>query len=261
MISWFLLFTVYYDPGIVYISRAASYCSMLDSVNTTGLTPSRDSWCTATFHVKPFRAKYDAPTGLLVARFDHHCPWLNNAIGHRNHRIYIVFLFWHLLFMYSTLVWGLMTSLNEVKIEDTFLTRCELSERLLSRRVYGVVVVMLCSLLFGTGLTILFFLQIRNILENVTTNERINWRRYPYMKGAIDEMKFMNMNHDQFHNRFDTGSKWNNWKEFWLHQVDYYDSYNIPQGKHEEDLDDGDRSVSSDQQREDAASSTFATMM
>jgi DHHC palmitoyltransferase len=34
-------------------------------------------------------------TGFVVARMDHYCVWLNNAIGYRNHRTFVLFLLMH----------------------------------------------------------------------------------------------------------------------------------------------------------------------
>lgn len=42
---------------------------------------------------RPPRAKYDVHTDRLVARFDHYCPWLNNAVGLSNHLPFVGFLF------------------------------------------------------------------------------------------------------------------------------------------------------------------------
>ena len=259
-LCWLLLFTIYNDPGTVYTSRAASYYSILQSILSNCAPPNREQWCTATFHLKPFRAKYDAPTGLLIARHDHYCPWLNNAVGYGNHRMFVVFLFWHNIALLSILVWGVIAILHDARGGDGYVTRCELSERMLSREVYGVVVMIFCAFIFACGLFILLVIQIRNILENVTINERINWKRYSYMTRIVDErVTWMNMEDVQFYNRFDTGSKWKNWKQFWLKELDYSECFNIPvtvSGEFSEE-----RSNSSSYQDIEVDSSVLATMM
>ena len=42
------------------------------------------------------RSKYCASTGLVIARMDHFCVWLNHSIGYGNHRTFILFLLVHL---------------------------------------------------------------------------------------------------------------------------------------------------------------------
>ena len=38
------------------------------------------------------RSKHDAFTDKVVSRFDHFCPWLNNPVGERNYKWFILFL-------------------------------------------------------------------------------------------------------------------------------------------------------------------------
>ena len=48
---------------------------------------------------KVARSKFCTTTWCNVARFDHFCPWINNAIGEENYRIFLLFLCCHALFL------------------------------------------------------------------------------------------------------------------------------------------------------------------
>lgn len=43
---------------------------------------------------KPNRAHHDRVTGRCIVKFDHFCPWVNNAIGALNHKFFCLFLFY-----------------------------------------------------------------------------------------------------------------------------------------------------------------------
>lgn len=44
--------------------------------------------------VRPERAHHCSSCNDCVLRMDHHCPWVGNCIGWRNHKYFMVLLFW-----------------------------------------------------------------------------------------------------------------------------------------------------------------------
>ncbi|KAG7219196.1 hypothetical protein INR49_006289 [Caranx melampygus] len=56
---------------------------------------------------QPMRAKHCQTCKHCVRRFDHHCPWIENCVGERNHRWFVVYLLVQLL----ALLWALHIAL------------------------------------------------------------------------------------------------------------------------------------------------------
>lgn len=48
-------------------------------------------FCIHSYIRKPLRSKFSKERKLNIARFDHYCPWVNNNIGVRNHKVFIAF--------------------------------------------------------------------------------------------------------------------------------------------------------------------------
>lgn len=52
------------------------------------------SYCEA---VRPERSHHCKQCGICVLRMDHHCPWVGNCVGFRNHKYFILTLWWNFL--------------------------------------------------------------------------------------------------------------------------------------------------------------------
>jgi palmitoyltransferase len=59
--------------------------------------------CTICRVVKPLRSHHCHELGRCVSRFDHFCPWVDNAIGRENQRSFVVFLVCLMAVLLSTL--------------------------------------------------------------------------------------------------------------------------------------------------------------
>ncbi|KAI0830295.1 DHHC palmitoyltransferase-domain-containing protein [Trametes gibbosa] len=66
---------------------------------------------------KPMRAHHCRACGTCVLKYDHHCPWIGQCVGARNHKFFMIFVWWALLFCvwtFSTLV-GLIARATVVR--------------------------------------------------------------------------------------------------------------------------------------------------
>lgn len=96
------------NPGIVTKSNVSQLCELFEFDKLLFSS----STCRTCGTVKPARSKHCALCGFCVARFDHHCVWINNCVGLGNHKWFLGFLFWHLLFcaygvfLGSTIIYG-----------------------------------------------------------------------------------------------------------------------------------------------------------
>ena len=136
------------------------------------------------------RSKNDAFTGKVVSRFDHFCPWLNNPVGERNYRYFLLFLFMTALM----LAYGTAATLSVVA---SFINEHHLFEaRYVNKKTgkvvtastrmvfhycmhkeqYMMMLLFLCGIM---GLVVMAFLcyHLWLVSQNRTTNEGFKWSR------------------------------------------------------------------------------------
>ncbi|KAF8401579.1 hypothetical protein HHK36_012524 [Tetracentron sinense] len=109
------LLTSFSDPGTVKAENISQFLSAYPYDNIIY----KEKECSTCKIPKPARSKHCSICDRCVARFDHHCGWMNNCIGEKNTRYFMAFLLWHfLLCLYGTIALGLILAgrLKELKV-------------------------------------------------------------------------------------------------------------------------------------------------
>eukprot|EP01043_Picozoa_sp_COSAG02_P010988 COSAG02_NODE_398_length_23118_cov_49.968939_15_plen_159_part_00 len=109
-----------------------------------------------------------------MPRFDHHCPWVGNTIGYRNHPIFLAYTFSGGV----CLIFGL-------HVELAFLSDRQHHDGQFGKTSYTAYLWVMLSvgiLAFFTIFTsVLFVSQLSvTVLGNLTTNESMNYSRYSH---------------------------------------------------------------------------------
>lgn len=73
------------DPGIISPEKKRSFLELLRDINPADLCPD----CRI---IKTARSRHCAICNQCVERFDHHCPWINNCVGIKNHNAFMLFV-------------------------------------------------------------------------------------------------------------------------------------------------------------------------
>ncbi|KAM6931227.1 palmitoyltransferase ZDHHC12-B-like [Xenentodon cancila] len=140
---------------------------------------------------QPMRAKHCQTCKRCVRRFDHHCPWIENCVGERNHRWFVVYLLVQLL----ALLWAIHIALSGISPRESWGLWVRANGFLLA--ALGVVGV------FSIVAVLLLCCHLYLVSINCTTWEFMSRHRISYLKHCGNE-----------ENPFDRGILCNLWDFF-----------------------------------------------
>jgi Uncharacterized protein containing DHHC-type Zn finger len=136
------------------------------------------------------RSKYDRFTKKHVARFDHYCGWIDNAVGEENYRFFLLFLFIHIaMCVYGTIVTFHLLR-GEVRDRDLFnaiFFNAETGEEVeadfwviahyIFMRHFQLCAVFLLMGVMSVVLGLFFLFHLFIASRGMTTNEYYKWKQ------------------------------------------------------------------------------------
>ncbi len=168
------------------------YISVSRSPGTPALSPGGDKdenlkMCRKCDRIKPPRCHHCKTCQTCVLRMDHHCPFLNNCLGYRNHGVFICFLL-SVDVCVGYIFWELL-----LRAYDIYLQRNEPSYLGPStvEIVFTILNILLCfGILISVG--VLTVHQLKNLAINMTTIEEWEAEHHETLvdEGRADHVEF-----------------------------------------------------------------------
>jgi hypothetical protein len=173
------------DPGVVTRDNVQSWLALYAYDHVIHL-PNTCEHCALP---RPARAKHCDICNHCVARFDHHCPWVNACVGAHNVRHFIAFLLstatlclYCVVLAYVVLQFHYTHTLRAPRWAppNTDPYRLPLSQKLLMCTADNILVV--CLALFTGVIAIVLYsfaaYHLSLVWSNTTTYEEFKWERY-----------------------------------------------------------------------------------
>ncbi|KAL8231866.1 hypothetical protein R6Q57_001644 [Mikania cordata] len=192
------LLTSFSDPGTINAENVFQYLSVYPYDNILY----SEKECSTCKILKPARSKHCSICDRCVARFDHHCGWMNNCIGEKNTLYFVLFLLWHFfLCVYGTIAIGLVLAGRLKELEVVYILTAYYGIENSFRSLAPHVVQWLINS-YNTQILVMVFLAIVSLLlsgffgyhfslciSNTTTNETFKWEDYLGWQRKVKEAK------------------------------------------------------------------------
>jgi len=179
---------MYADPGVITTENHDQYKDQFEYDQVMY----EEKECSTCKFVRPARSKHCRVCDICIGRFDHHCIWINGCVGAGNHRLFMIFLLYHAVFMsYVNYVGGaiLLSQVFQNKLEEAWyydpsgrqapVTRYMMFQWVVRNYSHLFCVTAFCCLLqflfYG-----FFLYQLGLIVRNVTTNETFKFKDLAY---------------------------------------------------------------------------------
>uniref|UniRef100_A0A1A9WGH9 Palmitoyltransferase n=1 Tax=Glossina brevipalpis TaxID=37001 RepID=A0A1A9WGH9_9MUSC len=176
------------NPGIIQPTKEQRFKTIVELSESGGIGFEPSAFCSGCLVRRPIRSKHCSVCDRCVARFDHHCPWVGNCIGLKNHTYFMGFL-WMLLLMCTWMLYGgtfyYVNSCN-VHFQDIFEDL-----RAIGECNAWIGWVMANSLLHMSWVILLTICQTYQVIcLGMTTNERMNRGRYRHFQARGGQSPF-----------------------------------------------------------------------
>ncbi|CAH2218849.1 palmitoyltransferase ZDHHC23 isoform X1 [Pelobates cultripes] len=126
------------------------------------------NWCNICQLVKPPRSGHCRICGACVRRMDHHCVWINNCIGERNHKFFILLL---ILFQFTS-IYGITVTLRIICRGQSIFTALLYCPGVYAEysSSFAFTCVWYCTIVTA-GMAYVLLIQLLNISYNITERE------------------------------------------------------------------------------------------
>ncbi|KAG8440410.1 hypothetical protein GDO86_006241 [Hymenochirus boettgeri] len=175
------------DPDVKHLSTNTEQVVMIQQ-SPARVRLRRCGYC---FIQQPMRARHCQSCQHCVRRFDHHCPWIENCVGEKNHPLFIMYLIVQLIVLF----WAFQLTWSGFRFEASWTEWLRINLFLLLAFMLTGIFTVVVALLLGCHCYL--------ISCNVTTWEFMSHHRISYLKHFDSDI-----------NPFDKGIVRNLWEFF-----------------------------------------------
>ena len=184
---------MFMDPGMIpKLNGISEQRRVIDELIERGEYDT-GHFCISTYVRKPLRSKYDRYLKRVVAKYDHYCPWVNNVVGVRNHKRFLIFVLGLTVGIpINVVLFSKYVDLLPLIPDSTCSGSFELLCHAIETDPYGTFVTGWASLQL-IWVFFLAFVQLAQVSRAITTNEASNLHRFGYMGG--DDFSSLPLDH------------------------------------------------------------------